>query len=182
MCRVTAHTIMQLIIKNTSLTIAQLSWWGFIRQDKSYVEDWEPHIFKRVFCLIWIRLISYSTVSTSHSRKVKLVKALMWLPPTSLKKNKVSGFIHVLCNSFAGGSLSSGLVFYYSVFPLSIYSKNSLNLSPSFEYECKYQIKRIIPFSLVLFCLYLWLDSPIISAIIGWCIDISDVQSVYRNK
>lgn len=39
---------MQLIVNNTSLTKAQLSWWGFIHRDKSYVEDWEPHIFKRV--------------------------------------------------------------------------------------------------------------------------------------
>lgn len=51
-----------------------------------------------------------------HSRKVTLVKALMWLPPTSLKNSTESGLIHVLCNSFAGESLRSGLVFFYSGF------------------------------------------------------------------
>lgn len=144
MCHVTAHTIMQLIVKNTSLTIAQLSWSGFIHRDKPYVRT-ESHTYSKGFSwLIWIHLISYSTVSTLHSRKVRLVKALMWLPPTSLKNNKESGFIHVLCNSFAGGTLRSGLVLFYSDFSLSIYFKNChifhlvLNMNVNTKYSKLY--------------------------------------------
>lgn len=115
-CHVTAHTIIHLIVKNISLTMAQLSRWGLIHWDKSCVEDWESRIVKRVLLPYFHTSFTYNTVSTSHSRKMVLVKALIWLPSKSLNNNKESVFIHELCNSFAGGSLSSGLVVFFLTF------------------------------------------------------------------
>lgn len=166
MCRVTAHTISQLIVKNTSLTKAQLSWWGFIHWDKSCVEDCESHIFKRFLLLYFHTSFTYNTVSVSHSRKVVLVKALIWLPSKSLHNNRESGFIHDLCNSFAGGSLSSGLVFFVLTFIYLFLTK----LVPVYYLVLNMNVhtkqSKLYPFLCCDF-VYLWPSSTAISAIIG---------------